>query len=227
MTTTTTFSIRSTLPAPVFARTGNALAAEPVVILLHGRGGTELDMSNVARLLPTHAEYYSVRAPIAEGGGYAWFRNRGIGRPVAESISETMEWFRTWLDTTFTPDRPIMLVGFSGGAAFVGGLLLSDPKRFAGAALLFGTLPFNAGIPTEPAQLFGVPVLLVHGTKDTVIPPELQEATWNYLLGPSGSPVCAHREPVGHELTSRTVQLVSDWLLERIGFIGSIKEIAT
>ena len=28
------------------------------------------------------AAYAAVREPIAEGGGYAWFANRGIGRPV-------------------------------------------------------------------------------------------------------------------------------------------------
>jgi phospholipase/carboxylesterase len=57
-----------------------------------------------------------VRAPIAEGGGYAWFANRGIGRPVAESLSATMTWFRGWLDDVAPDGRPVVLVGFSGDA---------------------------------------------------------------------------------------------------------------
>lgn len=37
-------------------------------------------------------------------------------------------------------------MGFSGGAAFAGGLLLDNPTRYAGAAVLHGTLPFDAGL---------------------------------------------------------------------------------
>jgi len=50
----------------------------------------EADIAGLADHLPAGAAYAAVRAPIAEGGGYAWFANRGIGRPVAESLSETM-----------------------------------------------------------------------------------------------------------------------------------------
>jgi phospholipase/carboxylesterase len=207
--------------APTAIRISGTESGAPVVILFHGRGGTERDMASVAEFLPRSAEYYSVRAPIAEGSGYAWFANRGIGRPTAESLRDTMSWFRDWLDETFEPNRPILLVGFSGGAALVGGLLLSDPKRFAGAALLFGTLPFDADIPTNPAQLVGVPVFLAQGLQDNVIPADLQSATWTYLLSVSGAPVSAHKEPGGHELTNRTAQLVAQWLGERIGFIST------
>ena len=61
-------------------------------------GRTRHDIIALADHLPDHPAYAAVRAPIAEGGGYAWFANRGIGRPVAESLAETMAWFRTWLD---------------------------------------------------------------------------------------------------------------------------------
>lgn len=56
-----------------------------------------------------------------------------IGRPIAESLAQTMTWIRTWLDDLAPAGRPVVLIGFSGGAAFAGGLLLHDPKRFAGA----------------------------------------------------------------------------------------------
>src|SRR6185437_4904830 len=94
--------------------------------------------------LPLGPAYAAVRAPIAEGGGYAWFANRGIGRPIAESLRSTMGWFRGWLDEVAAPGRPVVLIGFSGGAAFAGGLLLDDPDRYVGGAILYGTLPFDA-----------------------------------------------------------------------------------
>ena len=120
-------------------------------MLLHGRGSHEREILALADHLPAGPPYAAVRAPIAEGGGYAWFANRGIGRPVAESLRATMDWFRGWLDDVAPAGRPVVLVGFSGGAAFAGGLVLDDPARYAGAAILYGTLPFDAGVPSTPA----------------------------------------------------------------------------
>jgi pimeloyl-ACP methyl ester carboxylesterase len=89
----------------------------------------------------------AVRAPLAEGSGFAWFANRGVGRPVTESLKETMRWFRDWMKDVAPATRPVILVGFSGGAAFAGGLLLDDPERYAGGAILYGTLPFGLACP--------------------------------------------------------------------------------
>jgi phospholipase/carboxylesterase len=161
-----------------------------------------------------------VRAPIGEGGGYAWFANRGIGRPVAGSLRVTMDWFRGWLDEAAPAGRPVVLIGFSGGAAFAGGLLLDDPTRYAGTAVLYGTLSFDAGVPTTPARLAGVPVFVAQGEHDTVIPRELLDRTWEYLLGESGAPTIARRDPVGHGIAPAALATLGGWLGERLTFLA-------
>ena len=195
----------------VATRRGSTDPDASLVVLLHGRGSDEQQIAALADHLPQHLAYAAVRAPIAEGSGYAWFANRGIGRPVAESLSETMAWFRTWLEAT-APGRRVLLVGFSGGAAFAGGLLLSDPRRWAGAAILLGTLPFDAGVPVEPGRLSGVPVLVAQGDADQVIPRELLDRTWSHLHDESGAVLTAHRDPGGHGLTTATVAVLAAWL---------------
>ncbi len=187
-------------------------ADRPLVVLLHGRGADERSIIDLADHLSAGPTYAAVRAPISSGGGYAWFANRGIGRPVAESLTQTMTWFRAWLDEVAPAGRPVILVGFSGGAAFAGGLLLTDPQRFAGAAILYGTLPFDAGVPTSPARLAGVPVYVAQGETDTVIPRELLDRTWNYLLTDSGASATAHRDPGGHTITAATLTGLGDWI---------------
>ena len=139
----------------VVATYGASDPAAPLVVLLHGRGSDEREILGLAQHLPDGPQYAAVRAPIAEGGGFAWFANRGIGRPVATSLRSTMDWFRDWLDDVAPAGRPVLLVGFSGGAAFAGGLVLDDPGRYAGAAILYGTLPFDAGVPVEPGASRG------------------------------------------------------------------------
>ena len=203
-----------TAPAPVVATAGSPDPTAPLVVLLHGRGSSEREIISLADHLPSGPAYAAVRAPIAEGGGYAWFANRGIGRPVAESLRATMTWFRGWLDEVAPAGRPVVLVGFSGGAAFAGGLLLDDPDRYAGGAVLYGTLPFDAGVPTTPARLAGVPIVVAQGEQDTVIPRELLDRTWTYLLGESGAVATARRDPGGHGITEATLATVGEWLTE-------------
>ena len=203
---------------PVVARYGDPDPGAPLVVLLHGRGSSETDILGLAGHLPSGPEYVAVRAPIAEGGGYAWFANRGIGRLVAESLAATTAWFRAWLDEVAPAGRPVVLVGFSGGAAFAGGLLLTDPQRWAGVAVLLGTLPFeDAGMDGGAGRLDGVPVLVAQGDADTVIPRELLDRTWGWLHDSSGAEVTGHRDPSGHGLTAGTVAALSSWLTERLG----------
>lgn len=202
--------------APVVASAGSTDPAAPLVVLLHGRGSNELGIIGLAEQLPAGPAYAAVRAPIAEGGGYAWFANRGIGRPVAESLTETMAWFRAWLDAAAPDGRPVVLVGFSGGAAFAGGLLLADPQRYAGAAILYGTLPFDAGVPVAPAGLAGVPVFVAQGDQDRVIPAELLERTWRYLHTESGAAARGRRDPGGHGITGQTLAELGRWIEENL-----------
>jgi phospholipase/carboxylesterase len=130
-----------------------------------------------------------------------------------------MAWFRDWLDDVAPAGRPVVLVGFSGGAAFAGGLLVADPDRFAGAAILYGTLPFDAGVPVTSARLVGVPVFVAQGDSDTVIPRELLDRTWSYLLAESGAPTVAHRRAGGHQLTAAIVHELGDWIGSRSAFL--------
>jgi len=212
----------STFATPTVATHGSDDPDAPLVVLLHGRGSDETEILGLAAHLPAGPAYAAVRAPIAEGGGYAWFANRGIGRPVAASLAETMTWFRTWLDGVAPPGRPVLLVGFSGGAAFAGGLLLQDPQRFAGAAVLLGTLPFDAGVEVAPGRLAGIHVLVARGELDTVIPRELLDRTWSYLTGDSGALTRAHRDPGGHGLTAGTVAALDGWIADRLGHAADL-----
>ncbi len=81
-------TLESFSPA-VVATYGSTEPTAPLVVLLHGPGSDEREILGLAAHLPTGAAYAAVRAPIAEGGGYAWFANRGIGRPVADSLRNT------------------------------------------------------------------------------------------------------------------------------------------
>ncbi len=189
------------LDHPVAIRWGSSDPAAPLIVLLQAPGNaTEMDLAAFAPLLPIGAGYASVRVPL----------------PPSE---HTFASFRGWLDEQAAPQVPVVLVGFGSGATFAGGLLLADPTRFAAVALLYGTLPFDAGLPVTRGRLVGVPVFITHGVHDTVLPAELQRRTWNYLVRESGSPLWAQRAPTGHELTAKTVSELAGWIEARLGYL--------
>jgi phospholipase/carboxylesterase len=132
-----------------------------------------------------------------------------------------MGWFRDWLDGLAPSGRPVVLVGFSGGAAFAGGLILDDPASYAGAAILYGTLPFDAGVPVTPSRLTGVSMFVAQGDADHVIPRELLDRTWRYLLEESGAPTEAHRDPGGHGISALTLQRLAGWIHARLSHVLS------
>lgn len=202
------------LAPPTVLTHGPSHADAPIVVLLHGRGTDEHAIGDLAGVLPAGARYLAVRAPVPTAGGNAWYERTGVGRPDPASLAESMRWFGSWLDTVAPAGRPVVLVGFSGGAVFAGAMVLSDPQRFAGAALLYGSLPFFAGIPVEPERLTGLPVFLAQGENDTLVPRELLDATWSYLTRQSGAATRAHLSPGGHAVSVAALGGLAEWLTD-------------
>ena len=140
--------------------------------------------------------YAAVRAPIAEGGGFAWFANRGIGRPVAESLRgddglvprlarrrrarPAARW--CWSGSAAAPRSP---------AAWCSTTPPATPAPRSSTARCRSTPASRstpAGSPTCPCSS-------PRATPTTVIPRELLDRTWDYLLAESGAPTVGAARP--------------------------------
>lgn len=207
-------------PSVVWRRPARSGATTPLIVLLHGRGADEYDLVDLAPTLAPTAAFASLRAPVAlEGGGYTWFRDRGVGRPIAASMRESVDYVRGWLDgpaaAAYAHDRTYLL-GFSAGMMMAGALLLDDPKRFAGAVLLSGAIALDAGENATPGRLAGIPIFTAHGTLDEVIPAHLVEQTIRYLTDRSGAELDARTYPRGHAIARRELDDITAWFARRI-----------
>lgn len=202
----------------MWRRPGKTGAATPLVVLLHGRGADEHDLLDLAAQLPRSFAYVSLRAPLAlPGGGFRWFEDRGVGRPVAKSLQSAVAGVRAWLDgpavAGYDPARTFLL-GFSAGMMTAGALLLDDPARFAGAVLLSGSIALDGGA-AAPGRLAGLPVFVAHGTADTMIPADLVLQTRRYLSDRSGAAVTERTYECGHTIVRREIADIAAWLTER------------
>jgi len=140
--------------------------------------------------------------------------------PAAPSLARMHSRART------APQGHYLTLQVCGGAAFAGGLLLSEPSRYAGAAIHCGTLPFDAEVPVAPARLAGTPVFVAQGDQDRVIPAELLVRTWSYLLTESAAPAYARRDPGGHGITAQTLAELGGWIGERLDFLTRLPPVS-
>ena len=102
---------------------------------------------------------------------------------------------------------PIAL-GYSNGANIAAAILLLRPGVLAGAILLRATLPLSQ--PT-PADLTGVPVLILSGANDPMMSPQGAARLATALQ--ANSAVVEHRTlPSGHELSQADISLAKRWL---------------
>ena len=179
------------------------------MVLLHGNGADEHDFFPLEALFPAEASVAALRGPIPSEGGYRWYAHHDVGRPIAASLAEGMAYVDAWLAAQ--PPTGVWLVGFSGGAVMAGALLLSAPDRFAGVAMLHGSLPFDAGIAIDAGRLAGCEVFYGYGEQDAVIPPALVERSCTYLRDESGARAEIHGYRAAHELPAPEQRDLANW----------------
>ena len=196
-----------------FINFGVKETSAPLIVMMHGRGSNEESLANLAHSISSKNRIISLRGPIQLGpDSYTWFQNRGIGRPIPESLRQSLEWFYKFINSENSKGSPTALVGFSGGAAFAGAVALDKRINLSGTAILYGTIPFNAGLATEEASLANQKIFVAQGSDDKVMPADLMTKTWNYLHNESGAELEAHRSLGGHEITSDVAINLNKWI---------------
>lgn len=161
-------------------------AGRPLLVLMHGYGSDEDDLFSLSPYLPLHPVIASLRAPIAEAGGYAWFSRAEFvdGTPTQQRADAAAHAVLDWLDAL--PAAPeghpsVGLLGFSQGGAMVLQLLRCAPERFGYGVQLSGYVV--AGHAPGDSELSRVrpPVFWGRGTDDTMIGPRSIDRTEAWL----------------------------------------------
>ncbi|NJK61315.1 MAG: phospholipase [Synechococcaceae cyanobacterium SM2_3_1] len=198
--------------------------APPLLLLLHGVGSHEEDLMGLAPYVDPRFLVVSARAPRPWGnGGYAWFDitftsagPEGNWQQAAES-RQVLATFIQELRQTYAPAlRRLYLMGFSQGAMMSMYLSLLMPAQVAGMVIMSGQLPPQTDLLTmDPQALQGLPVLVVHGMYDPIIPiaegrrlrDQLQQ--WPVLL--------TYAEyPMEHQVSTTSLQDITRWLTTQL-----------
>jgi phospholipase/carboxylesterase len=198
--------------------------APPLLILLHGIGSNEEDLMGLEPYLDERFLIVSARAPHPyDWGGYAWFEIQwmpdriAIDHAQAEQSRDLLVRFIGEAVAAYGADPArVYLMGFSQGAMMSGWVALTRPELVAGAALMSGRVPEELRDHiASPEQLAGKPFLVVHGTRDEVLPIHNGRASRDLL---QRLPIeLTYREyPMGHEVSAQSLADVVAWLSARL-----------
>ena len=189
-------------------------AGRPTLLLLHGRGGSEVDLVPLAQAVAPGWGIIAPRGPEQEGGGYAWFAHHAIGVPVIESLdvrlAETGEAVASHAAQAGV-SGPMVAMGFSNGGMMAGSLGAARPDLIGGVALLCSTYPLPPHV-AGLGGLTGMRLVALAGGADPFHPPEVHEAGVAAYRA-AGARVCEHTDNSGsHGVTPEHARILGKWL---------------
>ena len=183
------------------------VAAMPVLVWLHGRGGDETDMVPLAPHWP-EVIVVAVRAPYAAaawgyGPGFAWYLYRGGTRPDPVHFTHSL----TALHALLTelplrlpvPPGPIVLGGFSQGGTVSLGYALAYPGRVHTVLNLSGFLADHPSVQVTPQTVAPTRFYWPHGIHDPAVPLAVAQEGRRRLLE-AGACLVAPDYPMGHTI---------------------------
>lgn len=187
-------------------------ADAPVLLLLHGTGGSPQDLLGVARELDPAAGVLAPAGPVSENGMARWFRRLAEGvfdhEDVVVRANQLADFLVAAREKYGFGGRRLVAVGFSNGANIAVATALMRPDALREVAAFAAMQP----LPDPPeGDLTGTRVLLSNGEQDPMAPlPSTEQLVAD--LRTRSAEVRIHRHPGGHQLTVDGVREAQAWL---------------
>lgn len=185
------------------------------IVLLHGSGGDETSLFNLASRIAPHATLLGVRGRVIQAGVKRWYARisptafdqndiRIEAKAFVDFLTETMAAEKLNLDRT-------IFIGYSNGANLIAAMTLLHPKLIHRAVLLRAMPVLNA---PPLADLSHSRFLTVAGEMDRIYGPFAPAL--GALLRKRGATVDARIVAKGHLLGDEDVRVISAWLSESV-----------
>ena len=207
-------------------------APDASIIWLHGLGADGYDFEGVVPMLELPQEAavrfvfpHAPVQPVSLNGGLemrSWFDIYGIGAAfpqdevgIEASAARVHDLIDRERQRGIEPQR-ILLAGFSQGGAVVLHAGLRSREPLAGILALSTWLPLPQRLEAEAqAERKQTPILMVHGTEDSVVPLDLAQSSSEYLLAAGFAPEF-RTFPIAHAISAEELGQIGQWLRERL-----------
>jgi phospholipase/carboxylesterase len=180
-------------------------------IFLHGSGGSETDLIDLAEVVAPDRPAIFLRGTLPWEDGYAFSRrapDRSLDLADLDARTEGLAEFLTGLKRARTLAMAPVLVGYSNGAIMAETLLRRMPAQMAGAVLI---RPLSPDLPSADADLSGKPVLITAGSHDERRNAD-DAAVAAERLRARGADVELRTYPAGHAVIADERRDIAAWL---------------
>jgi phospholipase/carboxylesterase len=180
------------------------------IVLLHGTGGSEVDLMPLARRIAPHATLLSVRGRSTEEGMNRWFRRHDAFSYDQADIRAEAEAFAAFVEGAVNDyginAHRLVFLGYSNGANLLASVIQLHPGVVKRAVLLRGL----QALENPPAvKLAGTHVLMLNGRRD---PYARQAPALKTALEAAGAQLTSRDLAAGHELAAADEAEIASWL---------------
>ncbi|WP_439443842.1 alpha/beta hydrolase [Listeria aquatica] len=186
-------------------------ASLPPILLLHGTGGDEHSLVDVAQFVAPDAPILSLRGDVSENGANRFFKRFADGSfdlvdlagKTKELLSETKRLAEKY-DLVF---NDFVALGYSNGANIAANALLQEEEGFH-YGILFHAMP--AGNDPDKFDISHRRVFLTAGMNDPIVT-QAASTTLERELESRGASVETMWTVSGHQLTMPELEGARDW----------------
>ncbi|MCH5585481.1 alpha/beta hydrolase [Shimazuella sp. AN120528] len=186
----------------------------PVLLLLHGTGGTEKDLLPLAEIISPTSSVLSVRGNVLENGMPRFFKRIAEGIFDEEDLKIRTKELKEFIDTSaeqYSFDRSnVIAIGYSNGANIAASILFQYQNALKAAILHHPMVPLRG---LKLPDLSGTNIFISAGMNDPICSPQETEELERLLLEAKAS-VSVHWETYGHQLTQSEVLAAANWYKE-------------
>ncbi|MFV0560955.1 MAG: alpha/beta hydrolase [Enterococcus sp.] len=190
-------------------------AQQPKFILLHGTGGDEHSLDELAEYLAPKATILSFRGAVEEQGHLRFFKRDGLNQfdyvSLEQETDHLFDSIRMVSEEERIPLTEWILVGYSNGANIAAHLLLQREVSLQRAILFH---PMSLGLHTEHFSLTDKTIWLSYGINDPIVS-EASMLTLATAFKERGATVGVHPTESGHQVTLEEVESASSWLKQK------------
>ena len=183
------------------------------LLLLHGTGGDEHAMLDIAKAVAPDRSIISPRGLVNENGNLRFFRRFAEGHLDEDDVrfrSGQLTEFVSGAMAAYNFVAPIAL-GYSNGANIALAMLYMQPEVLSGAVLLRSMAPFKQ---MPQVDLDQKTILLLNGAQDQMIPLTASNQLISTLEN-ANAKLTHHILPTGHGLTQTDITHTTNFLKEQ------------
>lgn len=191
----------------------------PAIFLLHGMGSNEDDLPQLVQEFQSQCHIISLRGPITQKPGYAFFTIQEVGKPdraIFDKVLIALQRFMLEAIEEFQIDpHKVYVLGFSQGAVLAQSLAFVMGNLITGIVALSGYTPKFVTEEYAIRTVNHLHAFISHGDYDYVIPSQWGVES-KELFKQFGASVTFKQYPDGHGVTPENRQDLVMFLTQQL-----------